>query len=304
MMQNAPAKVFVNPRAGSGKAARKARDVRNEFARANFAAEFVESSSREHFRAQVRHAIDTDCTNLIAMGGDGTLQLLVSEALGHSVNCGVIPAGGGNDFARALGISSAEDAVKAVVAGKTLAVDVVRVNFASGDSATYIGGGGMGLDAEAARYASEKFAEWPGRLRYVAAALLALCGFSGVNVEISFPESSVESVSGLVLLAAALNTPSYGGGLRLAPAARIDDGQLEFVVLDRLSPTEVIKLVPQLLLAGELKTARLRRFRATKAQFSSSALSWFHGDGEILGRTPLEIEVLPRVIRLFAPVSI
>lgn len=303
MTQNAPATVFLNPRAGGGKAARKARSVRAEFARAKFPAEFVESSSCEQFRAQVRHAIDSGCMNLLAMGGDGTLQLLVREALGHSLNCGIIPAGGGNDFAHALALSSTRDAIEAIVGGKTRAVDVVRVNFASGHSAVYLGGGGMGLDAEAARHASGKFAKWPGRLRYVAAALLALHGFSGVNVEISFPESSLETVSGPVLLAAALNTPSYGGGLRLAPDARIDDGQLELIVLEKLSPAEVMKLVPRLLLTGELKTARLQRFRASKARFTSAEGSWFHGDGEILGRTPLQIEVLPRAVRLFAPAS-
>lgn len=295
--------VFVNPRAGGGKAARQARHVRNEFERANFLAEFVESSSCEEFRVQVSRAIDAGCTNLIAMGGDGTLQMLVREALGHSVNCGIIPAGGGNDFARALGINNLKNAIQSIVDGKTRSVDVVRVNFASGETAIYVGGGGTGLDAEAARYAGGKFANYPGRLRYIAAALKALHGFSGVGLEITFPESPHESVRGRVLLASALNTPSYGGGLRLAPHAHIDDGQLDFVILFQLSRLEVIKLVPRLLFTGELGTEKLRRFRAAKAKVGSAGADWFHGDGEILGRIPVEIEVLPRAIRFFAPSS-
>lgn len=293
------ATVFVNPCAGGGKAGRKRTRVEAEFARHGFAARFVESRSAEEFRTGARAAIAAGSTKLIAMGGDGTLQLLGREVICRDANVGVIPVGGGNDFAAALGIRNWKQAVEVIARGKTWAVDVVRATFANGGAAEYLGGGGVGLDAKAALYANGRFLKWPGRLRYLGSAIAALRGYGGLNVELEFPGRV--PVRKRVLLAAALNTPSYGGGVRLAPEARLDDGELDFVIVEMLSHLEVVGLIPRLLFTGELKTARVTSFRATKARLSAGKINEFHGDGELLGYTPVELEVLPKALRVFAP---
>jgi len=234
------------------------------------------------------------------MGGDGTLQLLARESMGCAAEIGVIPTGGGNDFAAALGIRSWRQGVRAIVEGKTREVDAIRVGFASGEQAFYLGGGGVGLDAEAARHANGKFLTWPGRLRYLAAAITALGGYSGIDIELEH-ENSAPKISARVLLAAALNTPTYGGGICLAPEARMDDGELDVVIIEVLSLLEILKLIPRLLVTGRLSTNRAKRFRAKKIRLTSNENRWFHGDGELLGQTPLEVEVVPGAIRVLAP---
>lgn len=234
------------------------------------------------------------------MGGDGTLQLLVREAIGFDASVGVIPVGGGNDVARALGIRSWTDAIDAIIKGTTRAIDVVSVNFANGEEAKYLGGGGVGLDAEAARRAGGKFKRWPGRLRYLVAAIDALRGYSGVDLDLEI-SGIAQPIRGRFLLGAVLNTPSYGGGVRLAPTAQVDDGKLDFVIVEMLSGLEIARLLPSLFFTGELRTSRVKRFRAAKARLSSHGSPWFHGDGELLGQVPVEIEVLPRAIRMLAP---
>jgi diacylglycerol kinase (ATP) len=300
-IEDANATVFVNPYAGGGKAGRKIADARAEFARHNFEMRFVEARSTEEFRTEVRAAVAEGCKTLIAMGGDGTLQLLVREAIGNEVTTGVIPVGGGNDFAAALGIRNWKQAVLAIVQGKTRLVDIARATFANGDKAEYLGGGGVGLDAEAAQYASGKFLKWPGRLRYLASAIAALRAYGGVNVDMEFPGSDPPTLRKQVSLAAALNTPSYGGGVRLAPGARLDDGELDFVTIEMLSRLEVARLIPRLLLTGEFGTQHVTRVRATKAVLSTEKGSVFHGDGELLGNTPVQIEIMPKAIRVFVP---
>jgi diacylglycerol kinase (ATP) len=235
------------------------------------------------------------------MGGDGTLQLLVRETLGCEVTLGVIPAGGGNDYAAALGIENWREAVPAIANGKSRAVDLARVRFHNGTSAIYLGGGGVGLDAEAAKLASEMFAEWPGRLRYLAAVIGALCGFAGVEVELKVEGDETPAAKGKFLLAAALNTPSYGGGLRLAPQARIDDGLLDVVVVEKLTAFQVMSLLPRLALRGKLETARLRRYRGAKFAIHAQYGTLFHGDGEILGPDPCEIDVLKGALQVLVP---
>ena len=294
------ATVFVNPCAGGGKASRSKAKVRAAFAKAGYAAKFEEPRSLEEFREQVRASISAGCQTLIAMGGDGTLQVLVREAMLCPVTFGIIPSGGGNDFAAALGIRNWIEAVQAIAQGKSRPVDLMRVQFKE-TSAIYLGGGGVGLDAEAARLASQRFANWRGRVRYLAAAISALRGFPGVEVDLQFPASGLPAIQRKVLLAAALNTPSYGGGLRLAPEARLDDGTAEVVLIEMLRKWEVAGLIPHLLLTGELKTGRVQRFRSSRITLKTPEQTWFHGDGELLGQDPLEITVLPKAIRMLAP---
>src|SRR6202795_2299544 len=153
-----PATVFVNPSAGRGGAGRKIAEVCQEFARRKFLVDLVETASAQEFRASVQARIASGCRTFIAMGGDGTLQLLVREVIGRELQVGVIPAGGGNDFAAALGIQkNVSQAVDVIAAGKSRSVDVVRVRTGSGHDELYLGGGGLGLDAEAVRFASGKF---------------------------------------------------------------------------------------------------------------------------------------------------
>jgi diacylglycerol kinase (ATP) len=297
-----PAAVFVNPAAGRGSALRKVGELREAFARRNYAAKIVETASAGEFRGEVRRALREGCAMLIAVGGDGTLQLLVNEVLGQNVQVGVIPAGGGNDFAAALGITkNVEKAVEVIVRGKTRPVDLVRVRNSSGLNVVYLGGGGMGIDAEALRYANGRFAKWPGRLRYLASAIAGLRGFRGVEIAAEFPESHLPKVARLVLLAAVLNTPTLGGGLRLAPEARLDDGMLEVVMIEMLRKREVLALIPRLLITGELRSKRAVRMRAAKIKLTAENETSFQGDGELLGKTPVEIEVLHQALRVLAP---
>ena len=297
-----PATVFVNPSAGRGGAGRKIAEVRQEFARRKCLVDLVETASVQEFRASVQARITSGCRTFIAMGGDGTLQLLVREVIERGLQIGVIPAGGGNDFAAALGIhKNLSQAVDVIVAGKSRSVDVVRVRTESGRGELYLGGGGLGLDAEAVRHANGKFLQWSGRLRYVASAIAALRGFSGIEIEADFPEGDLPQLKKRVLLAAALNTPTYGGGLRLAPDTRLDDGMLEIVMIEMLRKREVLALLPRLLSTGELRTKKVTRVRARKVCFVTQGESWFHGDGELLGRAPVKIEVMNSALRVLAP---
>ena len=309
-----PATLFVNPAAGCGGAARKIAEARDAFAQRNYSIKIVETDSVGGFRGDVRGAMNEGCTTLIAMGGDGTMQLLANEVMagkgvieekgviGRDVLLGVIPAGGGNDFAMALGIpKTIEDAVDVIARGKSRMVDAVRVRTGDGKNAIYLGGGGVGLDALAMRYANGRFVKWRGRLRYVASAIAALSGFSGIEVEAEFPGSDLPKIAGRALLAAVLNTPTFGGGLGIAPTAKIDDGVLELALIEMLSKREVLALLPRLLLTGELKTSRVVRARAARIKLASQSEAWFQGDGELLGPAPVEIEVLPNALRMLAP---
>jgi len=182
-----------------------------------FMRKFAMTNSAAELESSVQNAISQGQRVLFAMGGDGTLQALANAAFGAEALLGILPVGGGNDFAAALGLP--DDPVKAaeaILRGTPRFVDLVKVRTAEGRTRLYAGGGGVGLDAEAARYANGAFRRFPGRSRYLASALRALVEYVPLKVRIDFPGSTLISWEAKALLAAVLNSPTYGAGLRLA----------------------------------------------------------------------------------------
>lgn len=297
--QLAPAVVFVNPTAGSGRARSALAGVRGAFEVASVPADFIATANAEELARAARDALKRGKRLLVALGGDGTFQALVNAAHGAEVLLGVLPGGGGNDFADALGLPpDPVAAATAILRGEARWADVARARTADGRERLYVGGGGLGIDAEAARHAGSAFRNWPGRSRYIASALRALATHRAARIRAEFPQSDLPIIEMNALLAAALNTPTYGAGIRLAPEARMDDGWLDIAVIEDMSKMRVLTLLPRLAKSGELPAGKVKRFRARTVRLTAEPASMFHGDGEILGPAPVEIEVLPHAIQV------
>ena len=245
------------------------------------------------------------------MGGDGTLQALTNASYGNDVVLGIIPTCGGNDVAAALGIPTKDPlaAARLLLSAKseTRSIDVLRARTADGRERIYLGGGGLGLDADAAHLASTRYRHLRGRLRYVAAALRALHEFQPLRVRLESCSASgsgeLSSIESEALLVAALNTPSYGAGIRLAPGTIIDDGLMAVAILKNLSRVQVLGLLPKLMARGSVPEKYVRRMTARCVRLIPDRPCDFHGDGEILGSAPVEIEVMPGAVRVLAPVA-
>lgn len=297
-----PAVVYVNPAAGGGRARSCLPRIRKVFEAASVPADFISVGCGKNFESNALAAVKSGKRLFFALGGDGTFQELVNATYGSDVVLGVLPAGGGNDFAAALRLP--EDpvaAAQAILRGRPMRVDLARARTADGRVRLYLGGGGVGIDAEAARHANGTFRRLPGRFRYVASALWAFSGHRAIGVRAEFPGSDLPLMEVDALLAAVLNTPTYGSGIRLAPDARLDDGRLDAVIVEDLSACQVLKILPRLLKSGELRTPHLKRLRVQAVKFTTEPPSVFHGDGEILGPTPVEVEVVPQAVRVLVP---
>lgn len=299
----APDYLLVNPAAGGGRAQKFLPELR-EFAKASFwKVEIILTASAEDLAAKACHAASAGHPRIFALGGDGTFQILLNALSSFpEITLGLIPAGGGNDLALSLGLP--DDPIRAAELlrqGTTCQLDAVCVCTSEGNQRLYCGGGGVGLDAEAARYAAAAFRNFPGRLRYLASAVRALLSFRAAQARITIHTPQTQELKLGALLVAVLNTSSYGAGLRLAPQALIDDGFLDLVVVEELRFVEVLTLLPSLWKTGELKTNRVHRLRVQRLRIETETPRAFHGDGEIFGSTPVDISVVPRAVRVLRP---
>jgi len=300
-----PDVLLVNPTAGGGRA-RTALLAIQEFAQQhNWNIEVCVTRSAEDLATQAKRAAQARHPRIFVLGGDGTFQVVVNTLSEFpDIILGLIPAGGGNDLAAALGLP--QDPVQAsrcLLDGEVRQIDAAKVRFMNGLERLYIGGGGVGLDAEASRYANAGFRNLPGRLRYVLAAIRALCGFHAFSVRVVTCSSEPTTVESKALLVGVLNTPSYGAGLYLAPNAQTHDGKLDLVLVEELSFREILAVLPALISRGELRTDRAHRFSAARIRIETELSRSFHGDGELLGVTPVEVSVVPGAIRILAPKS-
>ena len=301
--QAVPDLVLVNPAAGGGHAKEVLPSLRKFACDRAWLVEFRLMGSSQELAAEARRGAAEGRMRIFVLGGDGTFQVLLNALAGvPGVVLGVIPAGGGNDLAAALGLP--HDPVLAaelLLDGHPGDLDAALVRTADGMERLYTGGGGVGLDAEAARYAGGVYRNLRGRLRYLLSAVRALIGFHPLRVRAVIATDPPIEINANVLLVGVLNTPSYGAGMRIAPDAQIDDGKLDLVLLEDLRFPQVLALIPSLVRRGELRTGRVRRFRVERVRIETHRTCSFHGDGEILGNTPVEVEVVPRAVRILLP---
>jgi diacylglycerol kinase (ATP) len=299
-----PDLILANPTAGGGLGREAVPRLKAFASQKQWNAEFRSVESSAEFAQIAREEAAAGRERIFALGGDGTFQALLNAVAGNSdVSIGVLPAGGGNDLAAALGLPI--DPVKAVelilTQGEAVYLDAARARTADGAERLYMGGGGVGLDAEAAQFANGVYRKMRGRSRYLLSAIRALAEFRGVQVRASLEGAEQTSLQGTALVLGILNTPSYGGGLRLAPEARLEDGRLDLVLLENLGALEIARMLPRLAVSGEIRTERIQRHRITHARIETERPCAFHADGEIIGMTPVEITVVPGAMRVWRP---
>ena len=299
-----PDLILANPTAGGGLGRDALPRLKAFASEKHWSAEFRSAESSAEFTQIAKEEAVAGRERIFALGGDGTFQALLNAVAGNTnISIGVLPAGGGNDLASALGLP--RDPVQAaeliLMRGEAVALDEARVHTADGVERLYMGGGGLGLDAEAARFASGVYRAMRGRARYLLSAIRALGNFRGINVRVSLEGAGQTSLQGTALVLGILNTPSYGGGLRLAPEASLEDGRLDLVLLENLSGFEIARMLPRMAVSGEIRTHRIQRHCVTSARIETERPCAFHADGEIIGMTPVEVAVVPRAIRVWRP---
>jgi diacylglycerol kinase (ATP) len=292
--------IIVNPAAGGGRAQRMEPRVAAYLSAHGIDARFMHSESSEDIRAQAARGAAEGCRCIVALGGDGAFHHLVEGVRGTNTIAGFFPAGNGNDIARALGIPTEPmRSVKAFLHSKPRLVDLIRVRFRNGDIAHFIGAGGTGLDAEAAHLANTRFRKWPSVSRYLAGALCAFWYAQPLELRATLDG---ERWDGRALFAAVANGTSYGAGVCIAPEARMDDGLLDIALIEELGWLRLFRAIPIVLTSGNLERfPEVHRYRCRHAAFEMDPPAKVHGDGEFLGESPVEFEIVPGAIRVMTP---
>jgi diacylglycerol kinase (ATP) len=241
---------------------------------------------------------------LVVVGGDGMVHLGANAVAGTATPLGIVAAGTGNDTARALGLpvhdpdAAARVVLTAMAAGTHRPVDLARV---TGDGAAprwFAGVLGAGFDAIVNERAN-RMRRPRGRRRYDLAIALELPIFT--------PRSYTLRLDGAVrdtraMLVAVANAPSYGGGMRVCPDARFDDGLLDVLVVEPISRLEFLRIFPRVFKGTHVSHPKVRIERAAVVEVHADGIVGY-ADGERLAALPLVCEAVPAALRLLAPTA-
>jgi YegS/Rv2252/BmrU family lipid kinase len=261
---------------------------------------------------------------VVACGGDGTISEVADGILrsGGGAELGVLPSGTGGDFRRTLGLPArAADAARHLRAGRTRLMDAGRVTYT--DNTTVAAGAGgaptektrhfvnvasfgmggdvikrvksrAGLPAGAARLLG-------GRLSFAAAALQATLAFEKPEVRVSLDGGPPARLT--VTNFCVANARYFGGGMKIAPTAQVDDGLFDVVSVGDMGALSILANSYRVYFGTHLglqdvRHARARRVRAEPASDSAVRLEL---DGELVGRLPALFEILPGALRVRCP---
>jgi diacylglycerol kinase (ATP) len=284
-------KLIANPASGTHRSRHIAAQVVELLGRRDIAFDLEFTTAPKH-AAGIAARSCKDFDAIVAIGGDGTIHEIAGAMLDCDTPLGIIPAGSGNDLIKSLGIpNDIRAAVDILVAGRTRTIDAGTIN-----GLCFVNVVGIGFDA-AVNHNSHGL-RWPGSgpLRYVLALIKTLGTYSSLPLTVTIDGRT--TTQDLFLLTIG-NGTTCGGGFRLTPHAKLDDGLLDVTFVKPISVPRLLWHLPKVF-QGTLD--RVERYasmkQARRLRVESSLPVPVHVDGEIYRRdtSRLDIEIAPNAL--------
>jgi YegS/Rv2252/BmrU family lipid kinase len=283
-------KLIYNPAAGRGRARRHVGEAAEYLRGRGAAVELAESNSPADLTRIAAESSRDSYDRVVVCGGDGTLNLGVRHFDLQRGTLALLPLGSGDDFARVSGIPrDVHKACDVVLDGAVREVDVATAN-----GLRYLGVAGLGFDSEVARYANEEVRYLRGSAVYLYAILRVLPRFTPHRVRINGREEEI-------MFAVFGNTPQYGGGIRIAPAAQIDDGLLEVCIVHKTSRFQLLKTLPRAYSGKHVTSPFVELRHGAQFNVESERPMDVYADGERLTTTPVQFGFMGHKLRMVMP---
>lgn len=291
--------LLTNPAAGHGRALKATGQAKERFAAQGVEVRALVGASAGESAELARQAVTDGVDALVVVGGDGMIHLALPAVVGTDTPLGVIPAGTGNDQARAHGWprSSVAHAVDVVTAGRVRRIDVGVASTADGRR-TYFGSVlATGFDSLVSDRTNRM--RWPhGRARYNLAILAEFAHLRPLACRVELSDGTV--VAQDVLLVAVGNTKTYGGGMHICPAADPTDGLLDVTVAAAAPRRRVVAQLPSVYKGTHVNRPETQSFRVPSLRIEMPGINAY-ADGDLVGPLPVDVSVAAKALTIFVP---
>ena len=257
----------------------------------------LESRSGQHLVELARQAQEEKPDVIVSAGGDGTHHYVINGLQGSQTPLGILSLGTGNDLAKGLDIPpEPQKAARVLLEGTPKPIDLARIG-----STLYHCIAGVGFDSVVTRFANEQVRRVRGSPRYAWSILRCLKFYQPHRLEI---RSDVNDFTGDVIFVTIGNNRSYGGGVTMAPRARLDDGLLDVCIVPAMSKLELLRWVPAAYRGEHLAHPRMGYFQTRKVTITSPSRLELFADGEFVQELPATIEAVPNALRVMVPADV
>ena len=277
--------LVVNSKAGKGRASKLAGKFELLLKSNNLQYEIINKATYEETFSEYRLSISSGkFEKVVAIGGDGLVNLCLQEVAEQNIGLSVIPAGTGNDFARAVGShkKSVNEIFNVVRSQDPTTIDLGLVTGAFGKR-WYVQVLSTGFDALVNNLANR--INWPrGQMKYTLATVLTLARFKPIPYELIIDGKQFKQ--DFMLLSVA-NGETYGGGMRICPDASNSDGIFDILLVHPVSKIVLLSIFPKVFTGKHVPHPKIDIIRGKKVQLSADASAF--ADGEFVSKLPIEI---------------
>ena len=289
--------IIANPTSGSQSAPNLATRAVELLSRAGKRAELKLTTAPGDAGKIAREAVQAGVPVVVGCSGDGTLQEIATALDSTPSAMGVLPGGRCNDFAHALGLhkrDAPEKLVRVLTDGQRKKIDL----GAAGEK-RFLTVATLGFDSDVDRYVGTRKMWIKGTPAYVYAAIRVLLRFKFPLVKLKGEFGNIEQ---RVLLVATGNSACYGGAMKIAPGAKLDDGKFQLCVVNQGSKLTVLRIFPQVMKGAHTNHPSVRLLDSSYVDIDTpEAPLLICADGEALCSTPCRLEIRPGALTVMAP---
>ncbi|WP_223787489.1 diacylglycerol/lipid kinase family protein [Marinicella meishanensis] len=301
---NAPLLIIFNPQAGSGRAQQFLPLIESHLAAHGVAVKIIHTDHAGHAQELVTQADLTPFSGIIAAGGDGTLFEVVNGMMAHPGHerppLGVIPVGTGNAFSRELGLQPTDwqPGIDLIRQQRTQAIDVGHAHMAD-QQYHFLNIIGMGFVVDAGRNTLK--IKKLGQSAYTLATLWETAKLKKHRVKLTLLDAHNQTLEldDDVVFVEVANSRYTGTSFLIAPAAQIDDGLLDVIILKKISRFKILRLFPTIYSGKHVNYREVETHQVKRITIHTEQPMPLMPDGEFIGHTPVSIDCLPGALRLF-----
>jgi YegS/Rv2252/BmrU family lipid kinase len=306
--------VIVNPKSASGATRDRwssiTSDIRTHFGPFNVAF----TKSRGHGSELSKHAAENGRKLIIACGGDGTINEVANGILesGGDAELGVLPSGTGGDFRRSLELPhGSREAARALKNAETKAIDVGKVTFHDHEgnavSRYFLNVSSVGLAASIIeRVKTTNYANWlpvpslRGKASFAISTLQEVIGIGYATLRVRVDDGEEHGLSSVNFCIA--NARYFGGGMLIAPEAKIDDGFFDIINIGDLSTLKILLKAHTLYRGTHIALPEVKTRLAKRVEIRSESNDvHLEIDGELPGKLPAVYEIVPKALKIRVP---
>jgi YegS/Rv2252/BmrU family lipid kinase len=299
--------VLLNPNAGTRKGVKDWDKIRYHLEESKIIYKHITTEKKEHAVSITKTKIIEGYRKFLVVGGDGTLNEVINgiftqdQVTPDEFLVGMIPVGTGNDWCRMFKVPfSYKKAVKTLLHKKTFVQDIGKVTYFEGNhqkSRYFINVAGIGYDAVvASKTNKDKSRGRGGPLVYIKNLFTSLLFYKPSDTVLKIDNQEPYSCKTFSM---GVGICKYnGGGMKQLPDAIPDDGLLDVTLIKNLGKFTVIKEISRLYDGSFVNHPKVATFTGKKISIKSKPAISLEADGESLGHSPFEFEIMPKILRV------